>query len=58
MNSVIFPVYAYPLFTSFQFRLLQKFSWLGENGDEDDIDEEEKAIKKLIATTETNIGLM
>ncbi|KAK3794959.1 hypothetical protein RRG08_001105 [Elysia crispata] len=38
--------------------LTEKFSWLGENGDEDDINQEEKAIKKLITTTEINIEVI
>ncbi|RUS72535.1 hypothetical protein EGW08_019702 [Elysia chlorotica] len=38
--------------------LTEKFSWLGENGDEDDINQEEKGIKKHITTTEINIELI
>ncbi|GFR76078.1 chromosome-associated kinesin KIF4A [Elysia marginata] len=38
--------------------LTEKFSWLGENGDEDDINQEEKAINKHITSTEINIEVM
>lgn len=38
--------------------LTEKFSWLGENGDEDDINQEEKAITKHITATEISIEVI